>query len=419
MKKYSLIKYFTIFSLITFLITGVVLSFTISKHIRDDKLANLIEVTQITIDSITRNGFVESDFDDILSGSKKTNIAENIMKAMSLYDPESVTIYNSKKTVIFSNRESTEVKGNINTDNISKILTSTMPSIISKVYNIKDPGDKSGVEPLIDTYVPVKCENKIVGVLILQIPDKVISAHVNMLVQAIVLTLSGGLLILFLLLIRILYNASKTLIKQNSDLTRQKMEIEASYKKLNDSYKSTVFALSNAVDARDPYTAGHSERVTNISLSIGKALHMTEEELRNLEYAALFHDIGKIGVPDYILLKKGKLTNEEFDIIKKHPAMGISILKTIDFLINALPIIKHHHERFMGNGYPDHLKGENIPLGSRIIAIADTYDAMTSDRPYWQGLSHEAAVAEILRNKGLQFDDELVDVFMQIEKKII
>ena len=418
MKKYSLIKSFTIFSLLTFLFTGVVLSFIISKHIRDDKLANLIEITQITIDSITRNGFVESDFDDILSSSKKINIEENIMKAMSLYNPISITIYNSKKAMIFTNRESADMAENVNSDNINKILTSTIPSLTSKVYNIKGIDDKSGVEPVIDTYVPVKYENKIVGVLILQIPDKVISAHVNMLVQAIVLTLSGGLLILFLLLIHILYNASKTLIKQNSDLARQKTEIETSYKKLNDSYKNTVFALSNAVDARDPYTAGHSARVTKIALLLGKGLDMTEEELGDLEYAALFHDIGKIGIPDYILLKKGKLANEEFDIIKKHPETGINILKTIDFLFNALPVIKHHHERFMGNGYPDQLKGEDIPLGSRIIAIADTYDAMTSDRPYRLGLSHETAVAEILRNKGLQFDDALVDAFMRIEKII-
>lgn len=418
MKKSSLIKSFTIFSLLTFLFTGIVLSFIISNHIRDDKLANLVEVTQITIDSITRNGFVESDFDDILSGSKKTNIEENIMKAMSQYNPISITIYNSKKAIIFTNRESTDMAKNINNDNISKILTSRMPSLISKVYNIKDPVNKLVVEPVIDTYVPVKYENRIVGVLIMQIPNKVISAHVNVLVQAIVLTLSGGLLILFLLLIHILYSASKKLIKQNSDLIRQKTEIETSYKKLNDSYKNTVFALSNAVDARDPYTAGHSARVTKIALLLGKGLNMTEEELGDLKYAALFHDIGKIGIPDDILLKKRKLTNEEFDIIKKHPAMGISILKTIDFLIDALPIIKHHHERFMGGGYPDNLKGKNIPLGSRIIAIVDTYDAMTSDRPYRQGLSHETAVAEILRNKGVQFDDALVDAFMRIEKKI-
>ena len=271
---------------------------------------------------------------------------------------------------------------------------------------------------MFDIYVPIKYQNKIVGVLILQVPDVVISSHVNMLLQAIVLTLSGGLLILFLLLIKILYTASKTLLKQNTELSKQKIEIEASYKKLNDSYKNTIFALSNAVDARDPYTAGHSARVTKISMLLGKTLDLPEEKLGNLEYAALFHDIGKIGIPDYILLKNSKLTDEEFEIIKKHPEMGVRILKSIDFLTEGLPIIKHHHEKFMGKGYPDDINGEDIPLGARIIAIADTYDAITSDRPYRKGLSHETAVEEILRNKGLQFDDKMVDAFMQIEQSI-
>lgn len=138
------------------------------------------------------------------------------------------------------------------------------------------------------------------------------------------------------------------MLKQNTELSKQKIEIETSYKKLNDSYRNTIFALSNAVDARDPYTAGHSARVTKISMLLGKTLDLKEKELGNLEYAALFHDIGKIGIPDCILLKNGKLTDEEFEIIKKHPEMGVHILKSIDFLTEGLPIIKHHHEKFMG-----------------------------------------------------------------------
>lgn len=198
----------------------------------------------------------------------------------------------------------------------------------------------------------------------------------------------------------------------------QKLEIEMAYKKLNNSYKNTVFALSKAVDGRDSYTAGHSERVTRISMLIGTALKLPEEDLTILEYAAFFHDIGKIGIPDYILLKNGKLSDEEYEIIKKHPDMGVNILKTIDFLEEVLPIIKHHHEKYMSNGYPDNINGEDIPLGARIIAIADTYDAMTSDRPYRNRLSHETAVEEILQFRGTQLDDRLVDAFTDIEQSI-
>ena len=420
MKKYSLVKSFTLFSLITFTLTGIVLSYVMSEHIRADNYMNLNRVTQLTIAIITENSLIESDFNGIITGSKKSDIEESINKTMNFYMPKSAVLYNSRKEVILSSKVTTDVDvlENISSDNVDKILNSNIPFYISKVYNVKEPDNTSGEELVFDIYVPVKYQNKIVGAFILQIPEIVISSHVNMLLKEIIITLSGGLFILFLLLIRILLTASKRLLKQNSELSEQKIEIETAYEKLTDSYKSTVFALSNAVDARDTYTAGHSERVTRISMLIGKMLKLSLEELKILEYAALFHDIGKIGIPDYILLKNGKLTDEEFEIIKKHPEKGVSILKAIDFLEEALPIIKYHHEKFIGKGYPDNINGEDIPLGARIIAIADTYDAMTTDRPYRKRLSHETAVEEILRNKGLQFDDKLVDVFMEIEQSI-
>jgi|GEM_PF-735609 len=418
MKKYPLVKSFILFSFIAFTLTGIVLSFVISEHIRYNNYSNLKAVTQFTIDSITENNLVESDFNDIITGSKRNNIEGSIKKSMSFYKPKSILIYNSKKEVILYSGLPTGGLTNINHDNVDKILNSNMQFYISKGYNVKEPDNTLGEELVFNIYVPVKYQNKIVGALILQIPDVVISSHVKMLLKSIVLTISGGFFILFISLIRILYATSKTLLKQNSKLSEQKVEIETAYNKLNNSYKNTVSALSNAVDARDTYTAGHSARVTKISMLIGKTLKLSKGELEKLEYAALFHDIGKIGIPDYILHKNGKLTDTEFEIIKKHPEMGVNILKTIEFLAEGLSIIKHHHEKFVGNGYPDNIKGDDIPLGARIIAIADTYDAMTSDRPYRKGLSHDKAVEEILLNKGLQFDYKLVDAFMEIEQSI-
>lgn len=194
--------------------------------------------------------------------------------------------------------------------------------------------------------------------------------------------------------------------------------IEESYTRLNTSYKSTVVALSRAVDARDKYTAGHSERVANISMQIGTAMGLSEKQLETLEIAALFHDIGKLGIPDHILLKPGKLTDEEFRYITERPQIGVNILASIDFLKDALSIILHHHERFDGKGYPSNSEGQQIPVESRIIAVADTYDAITSDRPYRKGLSHDAALNEILRHKSTQFDSQVVDAFIAIAPKI-
>ena len=412
MKKYSLVKTFTLYSLITFILIGVVLSFVISNHIKNDYRHNLYGTTQIAVDSITESILVKSDFDNIIDDAKQILLEENINRSLSLYMPRSYTLFNNKKKIVLTNRQSSgkitanELKG------IDMILESKVTYYISKAYAINDTINTRAF----NLYVPIKYQEDVAGVLMLQIPEVVIESHVDMLLKEIVLTMSGGLLVLFLLLIRILYSASKTLRKQNNELINQKVEIETAYKKLSDSYRNTISSLSNAVDARDAYTAGHSERVTKISLLIGKNLGLPEDEMKKLEYAALFHDIGKIGIPDHILLKDSKLTEEEFAVIQKHPETGVNILKSIEFLDDILPIIMHHHERYIGNGYPDKLSGDRIPLCSRIISVADTYDAMTSNRPYRKKLQHEVAVDEILRNKLVQFDARIVEAFLKIEK---
>jgi len=218
-----------------------------------------------------------------------------------------------------------------------------------------------------------------------------------------------GLLILYFLLLRIIHSASKTLLLQNEHLVQQKDELEKAYAVLQRTYRETVTALSRAVDARDPYTAGHSDRVVNIASKIANKLGLNKQEIEIIELSAQFHDVGKIGIPDNILLKPGSLTEIEFAVIKEHPVIGVNILSNIEFLKDSLPIIRHHHERYDGNGYPDGTSGQEIPLGSRIISIADTYDAMTTDRPYRKGLSHEEAINEIIRCKGTQLDNEIVE----------
>lgn len=418
MKKYPLIKTFTLFSMIAFVLMGIVLSFVIYGHIKNDKLANIEEAARFTIKIIVKNNLEKSDFNNIISSAKETQIKSNIAESMNLYGIESITLINSKKTVIMSGNPDFSLEQAKNNINLDKVLNTELPFAISDDYRLNNAGGIQEGNLVFNVYEPVIYDSKVEGVFVLQIPYQAVSSHANMIVQVIVLTLFGGLLVLFLLLIGILYKTSKTLLRQNEELIKQKAEIETSYKRLDDSYKSTVIALSNAVDARDPYTAGHSARVTKISLLLSRELNMSEEDSRVLEYAALFHDIGKLGIPDRILNKNGKLTDEEYELIKKHPDIGISILGKIDFLSEALPILRHHHERFCGNGYPCGIKGEKIPLGARIIAIADTYDAMTTDRPYRKGFSHDSAVQEILKNRGTQFDDMLVDVFMKIESRI-
>jgi response regulator RpfG family c-di-GMP phosphodiesterase len=187
---------------------------------------------------------------------------------------------------------------------------------------------------------------------------------------------------------------------------------------INSMYVRSIDALIKALEAKDLYTRGHSQRVTMYSVAIGKAMHLQQEQVEFLRQATVLHDLGKIGVREAILNKPGRLTDEEFKEITLHPEVATRILQPVPFFRPLLPAILHHHERFDGKGYPAGLGGRDIPLESRIMAIADTFDAMTSTRAYRQALSLEAANAEILRCSGAQFDPEIVPFFMEVQGKI-
>jgi len=183
---------------------------------------------------------------------------------------------------------------------------------------------------------------------------------------------------------------------------------------LEKTHFETIMAFSEALEARDQYTAGHSRRVMEYSKSIGQRMKADKRDIEELKRSALLHDIGKIGIPDMILQKQTKLTDEEYAIIKSHPETGAAILKHIKSLKYLVPAVYHHHERFDGEGYPDGAAGTAIPLHARIIAVADTFDAMTSNRPYRRALSFRAALSELNRNKGLQFDPDITDIFIEL-----
>jgi len=183
-------------------------------------------------------------------------------------------------------------------------------------------------------------------------------------------------------------------------------------------YLAMIKSLVSALEAKDQYTRDHSTRVTEISLEIGRHFGLKERELHDLEMAGVLHDIGKIALPEKILNKAGKLTDDEMAQMRKHPAIGETILKPVVEFEMITKIVRHHHERYDGSGYPDNLKGQAIPLGARIMAVADTYDAITSDRPYRPAGTHNFAVKEITRSSGTQFDPEVIEHFLEIAKDL-
>ncbi len=186
------------------------------------------------------------------------------------------------------------------------------------------------------------------------------------------------------------------------------------YQNIRDNYLKTVRGFALAVEAKDRYTHGHSENVMKYTVVLAKRLGLPDAELENVKYAGLLHDIGKIGVSELILNKPGRLTPSEFDEIKRHPSLGANIIADVPFLRPLVPMVLHHHEFFDGNGYPDGIRGDQIPFGARILSVADAYEAMTSDRPYRRSLSQQTALEILTSGKGKQFDPVIVDTFQEI-----
>ena len=220
-----------------------------------------------------------------------------------------------------------------------------------------------------------------------------------------------GIAILILLFINVIYTIHiiRDIIKR-----QQQEELDKRKKNIEEMSLQLMQMLSTTIEAKDEYTKGHSHRVAEYSVLIARELGWNEKELSNLKNAAHLHDIGKIAIPDTILNKPSKLSEEEFSIIKEHTIIGANILKNISLIDHVQEIVRNHHERYDGNGYPDGLKGKEIPLHARIVAVADSYDAMSSQRIYRNQLPPEKIIQELENNKGTQFDPEITDIFLKL-----
>src|SRR5688572_14853571 len=196
-------------------------------------------------------------------------------------------------------------------------------------------------------------------------------------------------------------------------------DLQGAFRELKNTYKSTLEALGSALDTRDVGTEAHSRRVHGYSMATAKEFGVPEHQLSDIAHGVLLHDIGKIGIPDAILLKPGPLTPEEWKVMRRHPEIGRRLIESIPFLREAVPIIYHHHERWDGSGYPLGLKGEDIPLGARIFAVVDAFDAMTYDRPYSKAIAVEDAKSEIHRCTGTHFDPTVVEAFFRVPEALL
>ena len=256
-----------------------------------------------------------------------------------------------------------------------------------------------------------------VGVTEMTVDPKVLDASVTAASRTVWLVVAIVFAILWLALALLVRGASARLTRQNDAFQIRSHDLLESTRRLEESLLETVETLNAAVEARDPYTAGHSQRVRRVSLAIGRDLGLSSRQLGALGTAALFHDVGKIGIPDSILTKAGPLEPSEAAIMREHVTRGAEIVSKVSSFQESVPAVRHHHERWDGLGYPDGLSGDEIPLEATIIGLADAWDAMTTDRPYAIALSLNDALLQIRSGRGKQFNPLVVDAFTDVAKR--
>ena len=276
---------------------------------------------------------------------------------------------------------------------------------------------KAGVSHLFEVYAPITAGDHVIGAYEIYANPRALNRLIGSRRTMLWLAVGAVFVALWALLAVLVRGASHTLRRQNEKLRARTLRLVESNRLLEKSALEAVESLNATVDAKDPYTAGHSQRVQRIAVALGEELGLTGERLDVLRFAGLFHDIGKIGVPDAILTKPDRLTVFEYEIVKRHPQDGARIVGRLHALHTAVPAILHHHERWDGEGYPHGLSGGAIPLEAAVVGLADAVDAMTTDRPYSAAMSLEDATDEVVRNRGTQFAPAVVDAFVALVER--
>lgn len=277
----------------------------------------------------------------------------------------------------------------------------------------------SGGGRVFEVYAPVASQDgtHAIGAYEIYAKGDHIESFISSRKRLIWLAVVGVFAALYTALALLVRNASKTLRRQATTLQSRSRELMDSYRRLEESSLEAIRSLNATVDAKDPYTAGHSARVQRIAVALAQELDASREKLDAIRFGGLFHDIGKIAVPDSILTKPGPLDAAEYALVQRHPVDGADIVGHFSRLRDAVPLIRHHHERWDGAGYPERLAGDAIPIEACVIGLADAWDAMTTDRPYRPALSVEEAASEVRSGRGTQFAPDVVDAFFTVFRR--
>jgi putative nucleotidyltransferase with HDIG domain len=412
-RSVTLLRVFLLASAIILISGGLLLGSMLTAALRGQALDDTRASMTQYVDGVLRPELVRGNTVHIsphLPAQIKQQLRlEHDIVSVKVWRPDGVLVWTNRATRRIGRRFTLEGElGETIGDNKAHASISTLDNEENAAE-----ADAISSKRALEVYAPVESDDgaRAIGAYEIYASPKHVEAFISSRKRLIWFAILGVFLALYGALAVLVRNASSMLRRQATTLQDRSRELMESYRRLEESSLEAIESLNATVDAKDPYTAGHSARVQRIALAVAEELGVPAQRLDAVRFGGLFHDIGKIAVPDSVLTKPGALDDEEFAIVKRHPADGAEIVSHFSRLHEAVPLIRHHHERWDGTGYPDRLTGDEIPLEACVVGLADAWDAMITDRPYRGALSVEQAAAEVRSGRGTQFAPAVVDAF--------
>ena len=401
MKEFSLIKKFSILSLGILLALGLTLGWLVNRSMQRTILQSAIQKNAAAVAFSIKSNFNPKSFAaPAATDADYARVARGLGPLLKNNTLSNITLWGTDRTALWSRNRDLVGRRMDKGEMFTEAVAGNVSTIISRTSHQSLSGEVVGRETILSLYVPVRFEGEGKVSIIVEASEEAGALFASIASQKMTIWagIFFGLSLLYAALFTIVQSASRRMQSEASDMEdRFGVRLASS--------------LVQALDAKSSWTRGHSDRVGKFSEAVAHKMGLGTEDIRNLKLAGLLHDIGKIGTYDYLLDKPAILTEEEFDVVKLHPEAGVKILQGINQLSKILPMIKHHHERFDGKGYPKGLKGKEIPIGARILHVTDSFEAITDDRPYRPARGYKEAIEELKRHSGTQFDPVIVDTF--------
>lgn len=416
MRSLGMVERFALWSLVLMSGFALTLGWLVTARIERIYVTTAIQTAQAIAAADISHEFIAANETPGISDAEREYLDGIFTQELGRVDIFALKLWDSAGTLIYST-DAADKLGRSYMDNseVAATLAGATSAEVVRVVDDENENQFAVAGPFIEVYAPVNdpVSGQVVGIFEVYQSYAPVLAEIrntNLIVWAAIL---AGTSLAYLIQIGMVRAVADKLTDTEAQVGTINERLEHSMQDLEDYSLGTLQALVSAVDAKDSYTASHSLSVTDYAVAIGRRMRLSAAELVDLERASLLHDVGKIGIPESVLLKPARLTSDEFEIVKRHSEAGAQIIESIPFLRSLVPLVRHHHEHWNGTGYPEGLEGEKIPRLARILTVADAFDAMTSDRPYRPGMRLATARQEITRFRGIQFDPQVVDALLE------